>query len=758
MRWTLLALSSMLAACGPAADGDDGLIPLDPAPPADYVDTAIGTGGHYFGYGSAFAGACAPFGMAKPGPDTTTVYGAAEFHHFSGYHAEDDLIEGFSSVHISGTGASDYGALLLMPSCGFDASKTTESGYRAAFLKREEQTRPGYYRVRLADSGIVAELTASARCAVHRYTYAAAEIEPAVVLDLSHAIPGCEVSEARLEVSEDGSEWTGHLRYHGSLTGRSGGVVLYFAARTPRPASWQLWQERELAPGARSAAGRDLGAGIVFPAGSESIEIQLGLSYVDAEGARANLEAEIGSAGFDEVRARAEADWDELLGRVRIAGGTASERKRFYTALYHACLTPTTFSDADGRYTGFDLQVHEAHDFVYYTDFSMWDTYRCLHPLLVLLAPERQRDMLRSLLAMLADGGDLPKWPAGTGYTGCMIGTPADVVFADSFLKGVQDFDVETALDAVIRHATEPAEHAGRAGVARYLELGYVPADEVGGAAARTLEFGVADAAIAAWLDAMGRGEQADAFRQRARGYRWLYDPEVGFLRGRNADGTWSTEPGEDAFNPLDWQPYYTEGSAWQYLWLAPQDPQGLAELLGGAQAAADKLETFFSTPEPESDLSEFLPDVYYWHGNEPDLHAAYLFVDFGRPDRAQAWLRHVMETRYGDGPDGLDGNDDCGTLSAWYVFSASGLYPNAGQVEYWIGSPLFERVVFDLGAGLELEIRALGASEARKYVRSASLDGQALEGARIDHAALRSGRILELDMSAEPSDWGATP
>ena len=497
----------------------------------------------------------------------------------------------------------------------------------------------------------------------------------------------------------------------------------------------------------------DLSAGVSFGAVSD-LTWRIGLSAVDVEGARANLAAEVGEQDFDAIRSQASQRWSQTLSKVRLAGGSPEQRSIFYTALYHSQLTPTLFSDLDGRYTGFDKQIHQAQGFRYYTDFSLWDTYRTTHPLFVLIDPQAQRDMLTSLLAMKEQGGFLPKWPAGTGYTGCMIGTPADLVFADSYLKGITDFNVEAAFAAVVENATTAQAQVGRAGVESYLALGYVPSDEHGGSVSRTQEFAVADGAIAEWATALGREPEAQAFALRAQSYKNLYDPETGFFRGRRADGGWS-EPAQN-FEELDWDhPDTTEGTAWQYLWLAPQDVEGLMELMGGRTAFAERLEAFFATPEPEDPLAEFLPKRYYWHGNEPDIHAAYLFNDAGRPDRAQYWLRHIMATRYGVGPDGLSGNDDCGTLSAWYVFSASGFYPNAGHSRYWIGSPLFERVVFSLEGGGEFEVRALGAGPERLHVEGARLDGRSLTEPFFEHGQIAQGALLELDMSVDAqADW----
>ncbi|MBW1870921.1 MAG: GH92 family glycosyl hydrolase [Deltaproteobacteria bacterium] len=748
--WACYGLFSLLfTACG-----NDTQQPIDEIVPFELVDPFIGTGGHYFGVGSGFAGASLPFGMAKPGPDTTTEHGASDFHHCSGYHADDEYINGFSQVHIHGTGAPEYGALLFMPIVQFGPEMILESNYRSIFSKEYEHGTPGYYSVILDASGTQVELTATEHCAYHRYTYPPEISSGTVIVDLSHAIAGCKVAEAAVFVEPMDSEISGWLIYQGSLTGRSGGVKLYFAARFNQVLDdWTLWSDGQLSVKSIEANGVDVGAAVAVNT-QAPVTVQIGLSYVDIAGARNNLSAELFGKDFDTIQEQAKEAWSRALERVMIEGGSEDQKTIFYTALYHAQLTPTIFTDADGRYTGFDLQVHQADGFTYYSDFSMWDTYRTVHSLFMLMAPDRQRDMVISLLKMHEHGGHLPKWPAGTGYTGCMIGTPADVVISESYLKGITNFNVESAFDAIKHNATTAQASGGRAGVARYMELGYVPADEVDGATSRTLEFTVADAAISAFAEALGHSQDAEDFANRSRNYRNVFDSETLFMRGKNVDGSWAEPTAE--FDPLDWAAdYYTEGTAWQYLWLAPHDPQGLIELFGSPEAFVNKLEAFFSTPEPDDPIWEFLPKLYYWQGNEPDLHTAYFFNAAGRPERTQFWARNILATRYGTGVDGLAGNDDCGTLSAWYIFSSAGFYPIAGLDFYYIGSPLFDRITFDLGNEKVFEITAKDVSEENLYIQSARLNGTTLEVPHFTHTIIKDGGTLELSMGSQPSEWG---
>jgi predicted alpha-1,2-mannosidase len=744
-------LAILLAGCG------EDKKPVDDTLPVDLVNTFIGSGGHYWEFGSVFPGASRPFGMAKPGPDTCPSFDPCfEFHHFGGYHYEDDLIHGFSQVHISGTGGADYGALLFMPTVGFDAEKTTESKYLSPFSKENEQASPGAYSVRLDDYDIQVDLTASERCAYHRYTYPPGTADAYVIVDLSHAIATCSVSQARLDVDAGAREISGWLQYHGSLTGRAGGFRLYFSAVFNRPLSgWTVWRDGELLEDETSAEGVDLGVAVAVDT-ADPVEVQIGLSYVDVEGARKNRQAELSETDFESVRAEARQAWVEKLDRITIQGGTRDERVIFYSALYHAMLHPTLFTDTDGRYTGFDKQAHTASGFLYYTDFSMWDTYRNVHSLFDLIVPDRQRDMVVSLLKMYEEGGSLPKWPAATGYTGCMLGTPADIIISETYQKGITDFDVETAFSAMKEHATGPVENAGRSGIEYYMTIGYVPADHVGGSVSHTQEFCIADAAIAALAELLSKTQDAADFLARSKNYKNHWDPATQFMRGKNEDGSWVES--DEEFDPLDWNAeYYTEGDAWQYLWLAPHDPQGLVGLFGSADAMGDKLETFFATPEPDTGglPPEWIPPRYYWHGNEPDLHAAYLFNEVGRPDRAQNWVRHILATRYHPQAAGIPGNDDLGTMSSWYVFSSSGFYPIAGLTRYYVGSPLFSEITFQLGEGKTLVIKAKNADSENKYIQSAKLNGRPLDVPWFDHADIKDGGVLELKMGSQPSDWG---
>ena len=516
-------------------------------------------------------------------------------------------------------------------------------------------------------------------------------------------------------------------------------------------AQWGGRRSDDPAPGARrppAHAGK-IGGYIDFgSAGDDPVELALAISLIDETQARTNLVRQVGRRGFDQVREETQALWRDALSAVEIEGGTDDQRIIFRSALYHTQLAPTELSESGGRYMGFDRRPHEAEGWAYHSDLSLWDTFRTLHPLLVLIAPERQRDIVRAMVAMYEEGGDLPKWAFMIGYTGGMIGSHADVVIADTHLKGITDFDVATAYQGMREHAMGPRPNAGRGGIEHYIDRGYCPNGLVGAGTSRTCEFAYDDWAIANLAQVLGQQSDHDLFMERSRNYRNVRDSETRFFRGRKADGSW-VKPLRPTW-VFDEQ--FIEGDAWQWRWFAPHDANGLIELFGSAEAFVQQLRRFFgrSTRRPDT----LLPDPYYWHGNEPDIHAAYLFDDAGRPDLTQKWVRWIMKTRYGAGAAGLDGNDDYGTLSAWYVFSTMGLYPLAGSTRYRIGSPIFDSTAVHLEGG-DLEIVAHDAGEGRYYIQDARIDDSPLVAPFVDHSQIVEGATLEFWMGDEPSSWG---
>lgn len=733
-------------------------LPREVEQPSPYASVNVfqGTGGSGFSAGSAYPGATRPFGMVRLSPDTNGgVYGRESFAHFAGYWYHDTHIEGFSHTHLHGTGAVDYGNISFMPTLGMDASKTSWRGYSQGFTHTHESAQPGYYRVRLAD-GIEVELTATLRTGLHRYHFPAMS-DAVVVVDFGHSLADGQVRGGDLEILPAEHRLRGWILQAGGFSSRFGGVPIYFDAVFSR--AWTrhgVWVGDRLfsdvitatAPIREGAA--SFGGFFHFDtAATTRVEAVVGLSFVSVENAAANRKAETAGMGFDEARAAAQIAWEDELSRIQVHGGSLPERRIFYTSLYHAFQMPTLYSDVDGSYR-FGQSVRKAAPGRFYSDMSLWDTYRTLHPLLTLIAPEYQADFIRSLAAMAEERGALPRWPMAIGDGNSMVGTPADIVIADSFLKGIGGFDAHALLATMVSTAVSGDRFGMRECRAAYWSLGYCPSEEAEGAVSITLENMYADFAIGQMAAALGETEIADRFGQQARRFDTLWDPTTGFFRGRKRDGSWSLPD----FDPKAMSSDYIEGNAWQYLWLAPWNADKLMELLGGREQALKKLDDFFrlSMRTPPSRLGHVrLPDPYYWHGNEPDIHAAYLYILFGAPERAAPVIRWIARTKYADSPDGRDGNDDGGTLAAWYVFSAMGIYPLPGETRYLIGSPLFKRSEMRLGHGKRFIIEAPGLSSKRMYVRRALWNGRRLTTPWIEHSDIRQGGVLRLEMADSP-------
>ncbi|PRQ07608.1 GH92 family glycosyl hydrolase [Enhygromyxa salina] len=755
---------------GETGDTEDG---FDPYPWPDealsvLVDPMIGTGGVGYTVGTMNPGPSLPFGMIKPGPDTGLGPVQLSFLNCTGYHYDQPHIWGFSHSRINGMGVPDYGAVQVVPAVGIDPDMTVIGGARSLYDHAEEQAAAGYYAVELLDHGVFAELTATTRATRHRYTWDQPSAEASILFNLGYN-PGSATSTAsEIEIDPAGGVIRGMMTVYGSYSDRFGGVPTYFAARVSQPiAGHGVWDDMGgLSPELASMTGAQIGGWLRFDlsgADEPVVELELAISYVSIAEAEANL-AELDGQSFAQTRAAAEASWDAELARVRVLGGSEEQRELFYSALYRSFLAPTIFTEASGRYRGFDDAVHDtedrAADFTYYTDFSLWDTYRTVHPLFNLIQRERHADMLESLATIAAQGGDLPKWPLGIGYTGGMVGTSADIVLADAYLKDITDFDVETAYAAARLHAIEPRPNAGRAGIVGYRERGWVASDETGASASRTLEFAHADYALGRWAAALGESEDAALFEASGHNWQHLWAPELEFLIGRRADGSFEL----DGFDPLVWESYYSEGTANHYLWAAPHDVATLAELMGGIEPARERLAAYFETSAAFMNgggYNPLMPVPYYWQSNEPSLHDAYLFTELGDPASTQRWVDWARERYYGLGPKGLPGNDDAGTMSAWYVFASIGLYPLPGSDGYWITAPIFERVELDLSDAQHpdrrLAVIADGAGPEMIYVAGAAFNGDALERPWITWQQLREeGGTLRLTLADAPSDFGA--
>jgi predicted alpha-1,2-mannosidase len=743
-------------------------VPAHAQTAVETVDPFIGTGGE----GHTFPGAVAPFGMVQLSPDTDTRCRIREcYGHAAGYRYDDPTIQGFSQTHFSGAGHSDLGDFLLMPLAGDavplepgDPAKPG-SGYRAQFSHAGEVARPGYYSVHLG-TGIRAELTAGTRVGVHRYTFAPGTAAH-LLLDLRSSLydyPG-KILWSTVRVRADGT-LTGMRETRGWAPARK----LFFAMRfsAPLEAHGFFNREGEIAykgfqgPGrgredVDQLQGRALVARLDFGRLAAPLEVKVALSSVDEDAAIANLDSEAG--GFDQVAARTRTAWEQALGVLRVEAPAPMQRM-VMTALYHTLIAPSVFSDADGRYRGPDDQVHRAEGFTFHSTFSLWDTFRAQHPMLLLTQPEaRNRDFVRSLLAsqQASPFGILPVWQFHGRETWTMIGYHAVPVIADAYLKGVRGFDAGAALDAM----AQSARYGPYGGLADYMKLGFVPIDREPEAASKTVEYAYDDWTIARMAQAIGRTDLAAEFGRRANSWRNSFDAKTGFLRARKADGSFRVP-----FDPtaINYGSDYTEGNAWQYSWFVPQDQAGLFRLLGDDAAAVAKLDRMFDYDMSSIDYSH-AEDIagligQYIHGNEPSHHVAYLYAFAGQPWRTQERLAQIVASQYKATPDGLSGNDDLGQMSAWLVFTALGFYPVApGSNEYVIGRPFVERAVLTLPNGKRLTMVAGGLSAANRYVGQVTLNGRAIDRVFLRHDEIMAGGELRFTMQAAPNKaWGTSP
>jgi len=761
---TLLVLAATVATSSLAATSAQAASPAANEAAYAAVNPFIGTGGE----GHTYPGATVPYGMVQLSPDTRIQSRKNGYGWAAGYRYDDSTIVGFSHTHFSGTGHSDLGDLLLMPTTGelkLERGNPDQplSGYTSRFSHDTETAQPGYYAVTLDDYKVRAELTASARVGMHRYSFPADK--PAhVVLDLRTSMydyPG-KILWSRLRVRADGTV-TGFRETRGWAPGRQ----LYFAMRFSQPLSGHQLHDTEQdvvykgfpPPGEKDPTqraqieGRQLVAAFdVVPEAGKPLLVKVAISPVSEEGAIANLDAEAPGWDFDGMRAAAKQQWSEALGAVE-AQGSADERTRFYTALYHTLLGPTLFMDSDGRYRGPDNAVHQAKGWTNYSTFSLWDTYRALHPLATLVQPpQRTNDFVNSLLASRRESpyGVLPVWSFHGLETWCMIGYHAVPVIADAYMKGIRGYDTEEALQAMVASAN----YGPYDGIAQYRELGYVPIDEEGEAASKTLEYAYDDWTIAQVAKDMGRTEVASEFNKRAANWKHAFDPGTGFMRARKRDGSF-----REPFDPSasGYGTDFTEGNAWQYSWYVPQDVAGLAAAHGGSDKLLQRLDDVF---EAKVDPSIFahMEDItgligWYAHGNEPSHHVAYLYAHAGQPWRTQARLKQIMDTQYAARPDGLAGNDDLGQMSAWYVFTALGFYPvTPGSNQYIIGRPFLPQAILNLPDGKRFSIVATGLDAAHTYVGSVSLNGKPLDRAYVTHQEIVAGGELRFTMQAEPN------
>jgi predicted alpha-1,2-mannosidase len=723
-----------------------------------FVNTFIGTGGH----GHTFPGATTPYGMVQLSPDTRTLGWDA----CGGYHYTDSSIIGFSHTHLSGTGISDLGDFLFMPFSGNPkvipgTPENPDSGYRSRFRHETESASPGYYSVILDDYKIQAELTATTRAGFHRYNYGESD-QTGIIIDLSHTIYPDRNPSHEFKIISD-TEIAG---YKGS-----GGWAVeqhtWFHARFNKPFQCVLYDDGKIVADVKSAKSKKMLAVLTFDTKNDKeVLAKVGISHVDYEGAKNNLESEIKDWDFDATREAASQMWGKELNQVQVSNGTDDEKTIFYTSLYHTCISPNTFSDADGRYRGMDQQIHQADGKTIYTVFSLWDTFRGFHPLKTILDPARDNDFIETLLTKYEQGGTLPMWELVGNYTGCMIGYHSVPVIVDAYFKGIRNFDVNKAYEAMVKTATYdttgilfPSKNVQEDLMPKgklYNEtLGYIPSDLENKSVSKALEYAYNDWCIAQMAKELGKTEDYNHFMERSKRYAKYYDKESGFMRGKNQDGTWREpfDPRNSPHNKSD----YTEGNAFQWSWFVPHDVSGLVELVGGTKKFTEKLDTLFSTSSDLTgeDISSDITGLIgqYAHGNEPSHHIAHIYNYVGQSWKTQELASEIMSDLYFNDPNGLAGNEDCGQMSAWYVLNAMGFYSFCpGKPVYSIGRPVFGKVEINLQNGKVFTIVANNNSPENLYIQTVKLNGVQLNKPFFAHEDILKGGVLEFEMGAIPN------
>ena len=716
-----------------------------------YIDPFIGTGGH----GHTFPGPCVPHGFVQLSPDT----GRAGWDWCSGYHDTDTSIMGFSHTHLSGTGCTDLGDILLMPYTGnwkveAGTRDRPDTGYRSVFSHADEKTGAGYYSVTLKSYNIDVKLTATTHCGFHRYIFPESD-QSDVILDLAHGISN-HTTESRIEIlGKNGIR--GFRRVHGWASDR----YVYFYVEFSKPfyqfatvidniihtnvpvayhksKDFKTWDEA-----------KNLKALLRFRTkAGEVIYVKIGLSAVSEENALNNLKSEIPGWNFEKIRTKAADAWESEMDKIVVQGGTDAQKRTFYTALYHALLQPYLYTDDNGEYRGMDNKIHTATNFTYYTLFSLWDTFRAAHPLYSIIEPGRNLDYVKTFLTMYDQIGRLPRWELHANDTFTMPGYHSVPVIADAYLKGYGQFDIHKAFQAMKDTADKDEGN-----LHWYMKYGYIPYDKANHSVSITLEYAYDDWCIAQVAKRLGYNDDYERFITRAQYYKHVFDPTIGFMRGKDSNGNWRPDfnPSAVSLGTGD----FTEGNSWQYTFYVLQDIDGLVQLMGGDKKFSAKLDELFNQPTPKADRDVSGLIGQYAQGNEPSHHLACLYDYVGQCYKTQQRVREIMAL-YSDERDGLPGNEDCGQMSAWYVFSAMGFYPvNPADGKYAIGSPVFKRVTINLPNGKQFVVKAHHVSGENEYIQSSRLNGKTYSRSYITHADITNGGQLAFVMGKSASHWG---
>lgn len=752
--------------------------------PVDYVDPFIGT--DYFAH--TYPGATLPFAMVQLSPD-----GHNEgWTYSSGYQHADKSIMGFSHTHFSGSGWIAAGDILIMPTIneniqtGPGTRENPDLGYRSRFDHSEESASPGYYTVQLKDYNIKAEMTVTKRVGFHRYFFPESE-NAHILIDLGHSLGPLAEEKSQITIINK----TTIEGYKSSLLGK-----VYFVIKISKPfTSFGTWNKSYKKPESdggfinpykTAESGKKVGVFLDYSTSpNRPILVKVAISHVSVNGARKNLKAELPGWDFDDVVKEAKETWNKELSKVEISGGNKDQKQIFYTSYYHALLAQQISNDVDGQYFGMDGKIHTVEGYDFYPSFFAWDTYRSEQPLMVLLHPQRANDMIKSIITKTNNYGWLPAQHVGNVFGQGMVGDHLVPMVADAYLKGIGDYDIEYIYNMMRKKAVDLPPNSlrpsvGRRGLVDYKKLGYLPADKETESVPATLEFAYDDWCLAQLAASLGKPEDFLYFKTRAENYKNVFDGKSGFMRPRLYDGSWlkmceqspeiiinGNHSYYGCFDPLlvGVRPnrHYTESNAWQYLWSAQHDVLGLVDLMGGNEKFTAKLDTFF-TMSSEITGPNYVGVVgtigQYVHGNQPSHHVAYLYNYAGKPWKCQEYVHQIMDMLYQTGPGGICGNEDMGSLSSWYVFSALGFYPVApGQNIYMIGRPLFTNAIINLDGpykGKEFVVKTNNNSLENIYIQSASLNGKELNRTWITHSEIVSGGLLIFEMGPTPNkQWG---
>jgi len=710
-----------------------------------YVDPFIGTGGH----GHVYPGATVPFGMVQLSPDN----GKSGWDYCSGYNYASHKITGFTLTHLSGTGIGDLCDISFMPTnWAIDkmaGKKINKWNVSSTFSHKNEHAVPGYYSVVLNNNNIKVELTAAERAGFYRYTFP--KTGPATLsLNLGFAINWDHPTSTYIHVENDST-----VSGYRMSTGWAKDQRVYFVAKFSRPfEKFATMKTNKLVEGQNEVKGDSVKALFSFAPQKGQILEKVGISAVSIDGARQNLKSSIPGWNFDAVRKKASDIWEKNLDRVKVATTDSSQKVKFYTALYHTMLAPTIFSDVNGKYQGANGKDYTAKNFTNYTTFSLWDTYRAEDPLFTIVEPDRINDMVHSFLAFYEQHGLLPVWPLVGNETNTMIGYHAVPVIVDAYLRGFRDYDVQEAYKAMKKSAEEENKD-----VKAFNKKGYVPSDKFSESVSKTLEYAYDDWCIAQMAKALGKKDDYKKYMKRAGYYKNLYDPSTKFMRPKLANGHWET-PFDPLASPTSFKKRdYTEANAWQYNWYVPQDVPELINLMGGDDAFVSRLDTLFNmktkTHGKIADMSGLIGQ--YVQGNEPDMQTPYMYNYAGAPWKTQAIVRKIMSKLYKDATNGLPGNEDCGQMSAWYVFSALGFYPvNPVDGKFVMGSPVFDKASVKVPGGKFFTLITKNNSKTNKYIQSAELNGKPYDNSYITYQDIMKGGTLILDMGPKPNKkWG---